>query len=134
METGRDHSLSQRRPGRNNLTLPNNDPASQIVPELTPKGDETQGTKFTDSAFTCKNPRLILAKLGITHVVCTGIFTAPCLPSTARSLADEGPKVMVLPIAAAAGQTSRHDRERVVQSMFDGAVMSADETLGYLPG
>ena len=57
--------------------MPKDEPASQIYPEIAPENDEIVVTKTTDSAVTGTNLRLILANLGITHVVCTGIFTEP---------------------------------------------------------
>lgn len=133
METGRDRSLSQRKPGWNNLILPKDGHASQIVPELAPMGDEIVVTKTTDSALTGTNLRLILTNLGITHVVCTGIFTDQCVSSTVRSLADESIDVIVVSNACAAGTMALHDRELEVLNMIYCAVMSADEVLGYLP-
>ena len=49
---GRERSLSHRKPGWNDLLLPKDDWASQIVPELAPVGDEIVVTKMTDSALT----------------------------------------------------------------------------------
>jgi hypothetical protein len=62
---------------------------SQIVPEIAPARDEIVVTKTTDSALTGTNLRLILHNLGISHVICCGMFTDQCVSSTVRSLADE---------------------------------------------
>jgi len=86
---GRDRSLSQKMPGWNNLLLPKNEHASQIVPQLQAVGDEIVVTKTTDSALTGTNLRLILHNLGIKTVIWPGIFTDQCVSSTVRSLADE---------------------------------------------
>ena len=86
---GRDRSLSQKLPGWNNLLLPKDEHASQIVPALAPPGDEIVVTKTTDSALTGTNLRLILRNMEIRTVVCAGIFTDQCVSSTVRSLADE---------------------------------------------
>lgn len=133
MENGRDRSLSQRKPGWNNLILPKDGHASQIVPELAPEGDEIVVTKTTDSALTGTNLRLILTNLGITHVVCVGIFTDQCVSSTVRSLADESFDVIVVSDACAAGTMALHDRELEVLNMIYCAVMSSHELLGFLP-
>ncbi|HVO03052.1 MAG TPA: cysteine hydrolase family protein, partial [Candidatus Cybelea sp.] len=69
-DDGRDRSLSQKMPGWNNLLLPKNEHASQLVPDLAPQGDEICVTKTTDSALTGTNLRLILHNLGIKNVVC----------------------------------------------------------------
>ncbi|MCE6950808.1 cysteine hydrolase [Cereibacter sphaeroides] len=134
LHDGRDRSLSQRKPGWNNLLLHKDEHASQIVPELAPRGDEIVVTKTTDSALTGTNLRLILTNLGITHVVCTGIFTDQCVSSTVRSLADESFDVIIVSDACAAGSDALHDRELEVLNMIYASVMSSDELLGFLPG
>ena len=131
---GRDRSLSQRKPGWNNLLLPKDEAASQIVPDLAPRAGEIVVTKTTDSALTGTGLRLMLANLGITHVVCTGIFTDQCVSSTVRSLADESFDVIVVSDACAAGTAALHDRELEVLNMIYASVMSRDELLAYLPG
>ena len=130
---GRDRSLSQKKPGWNDLLLPKDELASQIVPAITPEGDEIVVTKTTDSALTGTNLRLVLANLGITHVVCCGIFTDQCVASTVRSLADESFDVIVAEDACAAGTMDLHDRELEIMNMIYCSVMSSDEVIGYLP-
>lgn len=130
---GRDRSLSQKKPGWNNLLLPKDELASQIVPELAPQGDEIVVTKTTDSALTGTNLRLILSNLGITHVVCAGIFTDQCVASTVRSLADESFDVIVVEDGCAAASDELHRQELAIINMIYCAVMSAEELIGYLP-
>lgn len=130
---GRDRSLSQKKPGWNNLLLPKDELASQIVPAIAPEGDEIVVTKTTDSALTGTNLRLVLANLGITHVVCCGIFTDQCVASTVRSLADESFDVIVAEDACAAGSMELHDRELEIINMIYCSVMSTDDVIGYLP-
>ncbi len=130
---GRDRSLSQRKPGWNDLLLPKDDHASRIVAALKPLGEEIVVTKTTDSALTGTNLRLVLTNLGITHVVCAGIFTDQCVSSTVRSLADESFDVIVVEDACAAGTQELHDREIEIMNMIYASVMSTDELIGYLP-
>ena len=130
---GRDRSLSQKLPGWNNLLLPKDEWESQIVPDVAPQGDEIVVTKTTDSALTGTNLRLILTNLGVSHVVCCGIFTDQCVSSTVRSLADESFAVTVVEDACAAGAESLHRQELEIINMIYCQVMSADELLGYLP-
>ena len=52
---GRDRSLSQKKPGWNDLLLPKDELPSQIVPAIAPEGDEIVVTKTTDSALTGTN-------------------------------------------------------------------------------
>lgn len=126
-EDGRDRSLSQKMPGWNNLLLPKNQHASQLVPELAPQGDEIAVTKTTDSALTGTNLRLILHNLGIRHVVCTGIFTDQCVSSTVRSLADESFNVVVVEDCCAAGTDDLHRKELEIINMIYCHVLSAAE-------
>jgi nicotinamidase-related amidase len=132
-KNGRDRSLSQRLPGWNNLLLPKDDWESQIVPEIAPQGDEIVVTKTTDSALTGTNLRLILGNLGVSHVVCCGIFTDQCVSSTVRSLADESFAVTVIEDACAAGSAELHDRELAIINMIYCHVMSREELFAYLP-
>ena len=130
---GRDRSLSQRKPGWNDLLLPKDEHASQFPKAITPIGDEIVVTKTTDSALTGTNLRLILTNLGVTHVVCTGIFTDQCVSSTVRSLADESFDVIVVEDACAAGTQELHDREIEIINMIYASVMSTEELIRYLP-
>ena len=130
---GRDRSLSQRKPGWNDLLLPKDEHASQIPDAIKPMDDEIIVTKTTDSALTGTNLRLILTNLGVTHVVCTGIFTDQCVSSTVRSLADESFDVIVVEDGCAAGSHDLHERELEIMNMIYASVMSADELIGYLP-
>jgi nicotinamidase-related amidase len=124
---GRDRSLSQKMPGWNNLLLPKDEHASQLVPQLAPRGDEIVVTKTTDSALTGTNLRLILHNLGIKNVICAGIFTDQCVSSTVRSLADESFQVVVVEDCCAAGSDTLHEQELAIINMIYCHVMTADE-------
>jgi biuret amidohydrolase len=128
---GRERSLSQKKPGWNNLLLPKNEHPSQLVPELAPVGDEIVVTKTTDSALTGTNLRLILRNLGMKNVICAGIFTDQCVSSTVRSLADESFNVLVLEDCCAAGSDELHRKELEIINMIYCHVMSSSE-LKYL--
>lgn len=130
---GRDRSLSQKKPGWNNLLLPRDSAASQVVPALAPLPGEIVVTKTTDSALTGTNLRLVLHNMGITHVVCCGIFTDQCVSSTVRSLADESFDVIVIEDGCAAGTMELHTRELEIINRIYCEVMRADDLLGYLP-
>jgi nicotinamidase-related amidase len=130
---GRDRSLSQKLPGWNNLLLPKDERESQIPAQLAPQGDEIVLTKTTDSALTGTNLRLILHNLGVSQVVCCGIFTDQCVSSTVRSLADESFSVIVVEDGCAAASDRLHRHELEIINMIYCHVMSANELLGYLP-
>jgi nicotinamidase-related amidase len=124
---GRDRSLSQKMPGFNNLLLPKDEHASQIVPALAPRGDEIVVTKTTDSALTGTNLRLMLHNVGIRHVVVAGIFTDQCVSSTVRSLADESFHVVVLDDCCAAATDELHRKElEIINNIYCHVVSSAE--------
>lgn len=130
---GRDRSLSQKLPGWNNLLLPKDEWESQIPEAVAPVGDEIVVTKTTDSALTGTNLRLILHNLGITQVICCGIFTDQCVSSTVRSLADESFSVILVEDGCAAASAALHEQELEIINMIYCHVMTSGELLGYLP-
>lgn len=128
---GRDRSFSQKKPGFNNLLLPKDREDAQIVPELAPRGDEIQIVKTTDSALTGTNLRLVLHNMGITDVICAGIFTDQCVSSTVRSLADESFNVIVAADCCAAATDELHEAELRIINMIYCQVASLEETMGF---
>jgi len=130
---GRDRSLSQKLPGWNNLLLPKDEWESQIVADIGPQAHEIVVAKTTDSALTGTNLRLMLTNLGISQLVCCGIFTDQCVSSTVRSLADESFSVIVIEDGCAAASEALHYQELEIINMIYCHVMSSSELLGYLP-
>jgi nicotinamidase-related amidase len=130
---GRDRSLSQKLPGWNNLLLPKDEWESQIPVQIAPQLDEIVVTKTTDSALTGTNLRLILHNLGVSHVICCGIFTDQCVASTVRSLADESFEVIVVEDGCAAASERLHHHELEIINRIYCHVMSGDELMRYLP-
>ena len=124
---GRDRSLSQKKPGFNNLLLPKDEHASQIVDALAPQGDEIVVIKTTDSALTGTNLRLILTNLGVRTVICVGIFTDQCIASTVRSLADESFDVVVVEDCCAAATDELHRHELEIINMIYCNVMRLED-------
>lgn len=129
---GRDRSLSQARPGFNNLLLPRDHADSQILPEVAPLAHEIVLTKTTDSALTGTNLRLLLTNLGIRNVVVCGIFTDQCVSSTVRSLADESFNVIVVDEACAAATEELHRHELTIINNIYCQVLTTQETLDAL--
>jgi len=115
--------------GWNNVILPADARESQIAP----LPGEIVVTKTTDSALTGTALRLMLTNLGITQVICCGIFTDQCVSSTVRSLADESFSVIVIEDGCAAGTDALHRNELEVINMIYCHVMSSEELFGYLP-
>jgi len=130
-QDGRDRSLSQKKPGFNYLLLPKDQKAGKIVPELAPDDDDIVITKTTDSALTGTNLRLILHNMGISHVICCGIFTDQCVSSTVRSLADESFDVTLVEDCCAAATDELHNRELEIINMIYCHVVSLEELLTF---
>jgi len=127
LEDGRDRSLSQKMPGWNNLLMPRDTEASQLVSDVAPEPGEIVVTKTTDSALTGANLRLVLANMGIRNLVVTGIYTDQCVSSTVRSLADESFNVVVLEDCCAAGTDELHLKELEIINMIYCHVLSSGE-------
>ena len=131
-EDGRDRSLSQKKPGFNYLLLPKDREDSQLVPELTPQGDEIVITKTTDSALTGSNLRLILHNIGIRNVVVAGIFTDQCVSSTVRSLADESFNTLIVEDCCAASTMALHNHELEVINMIYCHVVQSEDIAAFV--
>ena len=124
---GRDRSLSQKKPGFNYLLLPQGRADSQLVPELTPVGDEIVVVKTTDSALTGTNLRLLLRNMDIRDVIVAGIFTDQCISSSVRSLADESFGVVVVEDCCAAATDELHLNElKSINMIYCHVVQSED--------
>jgi len=132
LETGKDRSLSQKKPGWNYLLLPKDQEEAQIVPELAPQEGEIVVTKTTDSALTGTNLRLVLQNMGVKNVVLTGIFTDQCISSTVRSLADESFNVILVEDCCAAGTDELHYKELEILNMIYCHVMSSNELMDLM--
>ena len=128
---GRDRSLSQKKPGFNNLLIPKDAAEGQIVPELVSQADDIVVTKTTDSALTGTNLRLLLHNMGIRDVICVGIFTDQCVSSTVRSLADESFGVVVVDDCCAAATMELHRHELEIINMIYCHVVQIDEVLKF---
>ena len=131
-EDGRDRSLSQKKPGFNDLLLPKDREDSQIVDAVGPVGDEIVVTKTTDSALTGTNLRMALHNMGIKDVIVAGIFTDQCISSSVRSLADESFGVVVVEDCCAAATRELHEAELRIINMIYCHVVSSAEVKGFL--
>ena len=132
LESGKDRSLSQKKPGWNYLLLPKDREDAQIVAQLAPREGEIVVTKTTDSALTGTNLRLVLHNMGINNVVLTGIFTDQCISSTVRSLADESFNVILVEDCCAAGTDELHRKELEILNMIYCHVISSGELMDIM--
>lgn len=129
---GKDRSLSQKKPGFNNLFLNKDSWDSQIIEEIAPEPDEIVILKTTDSALTGTNLRLILRNMGVDLVLCAGIFTDQCVSSTVRSLADESFDVLLIEDCCAAATHELHEHELRVLNWIYCQVVQAEDFLDFI--
>ena len=128
-EDGEDRSPVQKSEGWNNMLMPVNSFAAQMVEPLTPQENEIVVNKTTDSVTTGTNYLTLLRFMGIETVVVTGIVTDQCVASTVRGLADDGLKVICVEDCCAAGSMEQHIAELKIMNTIYCEVMSLDETI-----
>ena len=129
---GRDRSPVQANEGWNDILLPKDSYAAQIIDELKPLEDEIVVDKTTDSVVSGTNYAQVLRSMGIVNVVVCGIVTDQCVSSTVRSLADEGFDVVVVDDACAAGTDELHRWELTIINKIYCEIMDAEEVLAHL--
>lgn len=128
-EDGEDRSPVQKSEGWNNMLMPVNGFAAQMIDELAPLDNEIIVNKTTDSVTTGTNYLTLLRFMGIETVVVTGIVTDQCVASTVRGLADDGFKVICVEDCCAAGSMELHNAELKIMNSIYCEVMSTDETI-----
>lgn len=128
-EDGEDRSPVQKSEGWNNMLMPVNGYAAQMIDELAPLDNEIIVNKTTDSVTTGTNYLTLLRFMGIETVVVTGIVTDQCVASTVRGLADDGFKVICVEDCCAAGSMELHNAELKIMNSIYCEVMSTDETI-----
>lgn len=124
---GRDRSLDHKATGFNELLLPFEDKAGEIIEPLKPIEDEIIITKTTDSALTGTSLRLMLHNMGIDTVVVTGVFTDQCVSCTVRSLADESFKVWLIEDACMAATEKIQNNELEILNNIYCHVINTEE-------
>lgn len=128
-EDGLDRSPVQKSEGWNNMLMPVNGFAAQMIDELAPLENEIVVNKTTDSVTTGTNYLTLLRFMGIETVVVTGIVTDQCVASTVRGLADDGFKVICVEDCCAAGSEELHNAELKIMNMIYCDVLSTDDTI-----
>lgn len=128
-DDGEDRSPVQKSDGWNNMLLPVDSFAAQMVDELKPRQNEIIVNKTTDSVCNGTNYLTLLRFMGIETVVVTGIVTDQCVACTVRDLADAGLNVICVEDACAAGSMELHDAELKIMNVIYCNVMSTDETI-----
>ncbi|WP_342629531.1 isochorismatase family cysteine hydrolase [Nguyenibacter vanlangensis] len=103
---GRDRSLDHK---LTPIHIAPDDPAGDIIPELTPRQDEIVLPKTSSGVFNSTNIDYILRNLGTDHLVIAGQLTDQCVDMAVRDAADRGYRVLLAEDACATYSQDRHD-------------------------
>ena len=131
-EDGEDRSPVQKCEGWNNMLMPVDSWAAQMVDELAPIKNEIVVNKTTDSVTTGTNYLQLLRYMGITTVVVGGIVTDQCVASTVRGLADEGLQVLTVEDACASADMALHDAELKIMNVIYTYVVKTQEAIDLI--
>jgi biuret amidohydrolase len=129
---GKDRSPVQRKEGWNDILLPHDSFAAQMIDELAPIDGEIVVNKTTDSVVSGTNYAQVLRNMKISSVVVTGIVTDQCVSSTVRSLADEGFDVVVVDDCCAAATDEMQTWELTIINKIYCEILGVDEVIEHL--
>ena len=102
---GRDRSLDYK---RCRMGFPPGSRAAQVIPELTPLGDELVLAKSSSSPFSSTTLDYLLRNIGIRTLVVIGLLTDQCIDHTVKDAADRGYQVVCIQDACQAESPERH--------------------------
>ena len=98
----------------------------EFLPEVSPQSDEMIFSKRSASMFSTTEIEDVLRRLGVDHIVFTGIVTDGCVELSARDAADRGFRVTLVSDACSASTPEAH--EDAIQRMTDGSFVAARTT------
>jgi nicotinamidase-related amidase len=98
----------------------------EFLPDVAPQGDEMVFSKRSASVFSTTEIDDVLRRMGIEHLVFTGIVTDGCVELSARDAADRGYRVTLVSDACSASTREAH--EDAIQRMTDGSFVAARTT------
>ncbi len=104
-----------------------------LLPEVAEQGDEMIFSKTSASVFNSTDIDKVLKRMGITHLVVTGIVTEGCVELSSRDAADRGYTVSLVNDACTSSTKELHDNALV--RMTDGGFIASrttDEICGEL--
>ena len=102
---GRDRSFDYKRCG---MGFAPGSRATEVIPELAPRGDELVLPKSSSSPFSSTTLDYLLRNLGIRTLVVIGLLTDQCIDHTVKDAADRGYRVVCLTDACQAETPERH--------------------------
>lgn len=129
---GIDRSPVQKSEGWNNMLMPVNSYAAEVISPLEPIEDEIVVYKTTDSVTTGTNYLHLLDNMDIETVVVCGMVTDQCVASTVRGLADAGYQVITVHDACVAASQELHEAELKIMNVIYTYVLSTEDTLDLL--
>lgn len=97
-----------------------------FLPEVAPQGDEMVFSKKSASVFSTTEIDDVLRRMGIEHLVMTGIVTDGCVELSSRDAADRGYHVTLVSDACSASTPGAH--EDAIARMTDGSFIAARTT------
>ncbi len=106
--------------------IPRNARDEDFLDEVAPVGDEIIFNKTSSSAFNSTAIDSVLRRMGITHLVITGIVTDGCVELTARDAADKGYVVTLVTDGCAASTPEAHTD--ALARMTDGGFIEGKTT------
>jgi nicotinamidase-related amidase len=96
----------------------------ELLPEVAAKGDEMIFAKTSASMWSSTAIDSVLRRMGIDHLVFTGIVTDGCVELSARDASDRGYAVTLVSDGCSASTPEAHDD--ALQRMTDGGFVVAD--------
>lgn len=108
--------------------LPRDKRDDEFLPEVAPVGDEIIFNKTSSSVFNSTGIDKVLHRMGIKHLIMTGIVTDGCVELSARDAADRGYAVTLVSDGCSSSTPEAH--EDALARMNDGgfiALKTADE-------
>ncbi len=106
--------------------LPRDDQDDDFLPEVAPVGDEVVFSKTTSSVFNSTGVDKVLQRMGIKHLVITGIVTDGCVELSSRDAADRGYAVTLITDGCSASTPEAHDD--ALDRMNDGGFIGLKTT------
>ena len=106
--------------------VPREEMDDELLPEVAMQGDEMIFSKTSSSVFNSTEIDNVLKRMGITHLVFTGIVTEGCVELSARDAADRGYTVSLVHDACTSSTIELH--ENALVRMTDGGFIASRST------
>jgi nicotinamidase-related amidase len=106
--------------------VPRDERDDDLLPEVAAQGDEMIFSKTSAGVFNSTEIDNVLRRMGINHLVITGIVTDGCVELAARDACDRGYAVTLVADACSASTPEAHDD--ALQRMTDGGFIAAKST------